>query len=382
MDLSILIGTLGAMRNRQNLIVLPGDGIGPEVIRQTVRVVEWFASRRGFDCDIRQEDFGAEAYRRTGIFLKEEVLADMMTADAVLFGAMGGALEADPIPHDIRRRFGLLRVRKEMELFANLRPVKSCPALAAASPLREEIANGVDLVILRELIGGIYFGEPRGIETLASGERRGFDTQVYTSSEIRRIGKLAFELAAKRRRQVTSVDKSNVMKSGALWREEIEALHAKEHPEIALSHMYVDNCAMQLIRAPRQFDVLVTDNLFGDILSDCASMIAGSLGMLPSASLSAAGPDGRRRALYEPVHGSAPDIAGQNKANPLAAILSFGMALALSFARAEDAQLLERAVELALTRARTADLAETGKDTVSTAGMGDAVLAALHQLTA
>src|SRR5438093_2946138 len=210
-------GTWGrrAMRNRQNLIVLPGDGIGPEVIRQTVRVVEWFANRRGFDCDIRQEDFGAEAYHRTGIFLKEEVLADMMTADAVLFGAMGGALEANPIPHDIRRRFGLLRVRKEMELFANLRPVKFSPALAAASPLREEIARGVDLIILRELIGGIYFGEPRGIETFADGRRRGFDTQVYTSSEIRRIGKVAFELAARRRRHVTSVDQSNVMKGGA-----------------------------------------------------------------------------------------------------------------------------------------------------------------------
>jgi len=370
------------MRNRQNLIVLPGDGIGPEVIRQTVRVVEWFASRRGFDCDIRQEDFGAEAYHRTGIFLKEEVLADMMTADAVLFGAMGGALEANPIPHDIRRRFGLLRVRKEMELFANVRPVKASPALAAASPLREEIARGVDLIILRELIGGIYFGEPRGIETLGDGQRRGFDTQVYTSSEIRRIGKVAFELAGNRKRHVTSVDKSNVMKSGALWREEIEVLRAKEHPEIGLSHMYVDNCAMQLIRAPRQFDVLVMDNLFGDILSDCASMVTGSLGMLPSASLSAAGPDGRRRALYEPVHGSAPDIAGQNRANPLAAILSFGMALELSFDRAADARLLDQAVERALASKRTADLAEAGKETVSTAGMGDAVLAALHQLTA
>jgi 3-isopropylmalate dehydrogenase len=372
----------GAMRNRRNLIVLPGDGIGPEVIRQAVRVVEWFANRRGFDCDLRQEDFGAEAYHRTGSFLKEEVLADMMTADAVLFGAMGGALEANPIPHEIRRRFGLLRVRKEMELFANLRPVKACAALAAASPLREEIARDVDLLILRELIGGIYFGEPRGIETLPDGQRRGYDTQVYTTSEIKRIGKVAFELAGKRQRRVTSVDKSNVMKSGALWREEMEALHAKEFPDITLNHMYVDNCAMQLIRAPRQFDVLVTDNLFGDILSDCASMITGSLGMLPSASLSARGPDGRRRALYEPVHGSAPDIAGQGKANPLAAIASFGMALELSYDRADDARLLDRAIDLALTEKRTADLTEAGKETVSTSGMGDAVLAALHRLTA
>jgi 3-isopropylmalate dehydrogenase len=372
----------GAMRNRRNLIVLPGDGIGPEVIRQAVRVVEWFANRRGFDCDVRQEDFGAEAYHRTGSFLKEEVLADMMTADAVLFGAMGGALEANPIPHEIRRRFGLLRVRKEMELFANLRPVKACAALAAASPLREEIARDVDLLILRELIGGIYFGEPRGIEALPDGQRRGYDTQVYTTSEIKRIGKVAFELAGTRHRRVTSVDKSNVMKSGALWREEMDTLHAKEFPDIVLNHMYVDNCAMQLIRAPRQFDVLVTDNLFGDILSDCASMITGSLGMLPSASLSARGPDGRRRALYEPVHGSAPDIAGRSKANPLAAIASFGMALELSYDRADDARLLDRAIDLALTEKRTADLTEAGKDTVSTTGMGDAVLAALHRLTA
>src|SRR5258705_9425200 len=370
------------MRNRPNLIVLPGDGIGPEVIREAVRVVEWFATNRGFNCDIRHENFGAEAYRRTGIFLKEEVLADMMTADAVLFGAMGGALEADPIPHEIRRRWGLLRVRKEMELFANLRPVKSLNSLAAASPLRQEVARDVDLIILRELVGGIYFGEPRGIETLADGQRRGYDTQVYTSSEIRRIGKVAFELAAKRKRRVTSVDKSNVMKSGALWREEIDALKAQQNSDIALDHMNVDNCAMQLIRAPRQFDVLVMDNLFGDILSDCAAMITGSLGILPSASLSATGPDGRRRALYEPVHGSAPDIAGQGKANPLAAILSLGMALELSFDRADDARLLDRAIELALADKRTADLAEDGKDVVPTSAMGDAVLAGLHQLTA
>ena len=370
------------LRNRPNLIVLPGDGIGPEVIRQAVRVAEWFATRRGFDCDLRHEDFGAEAYRRTGSFLKEEVLADMMTADAVLFGAMGGALEANPIPHEIRRRFGLLRVRKEMDLFANLRPIKACVALAGASPLREEIARDVDLLILRELIGGIYFGEPRGIETLPDGQRRGYDTQVYTTSEIKRIGKVAFELARKRKKRVTSVDKSNVMKSGALWREEMDALHVSEFSDITLNHMYVDNCSMQLIRAPRQFDVLVTDNLFGDILSDCASMITGSLGMLPSASLSGIGTDGRRRALYEPVHGSAPDIAGQNKANPLAAIQSFGMALALSFDRDDDARLLDRAIDLALTEKRTADLAEDGKEMVSTVGMGDAVLAALHRLTA
>jgi 3-isopropylmalate dehydrogenase len=366
---------------RPNMIVLPGDGIGPEVIRQAVRVLDWFATRRGLDCEVRHEDFGAEAYYRTGTFLKEEVFADMLTADATLFGAMGGSLEANPIPYDIRRRWGLLRVRKEMELFANLRPVRALPALAAASPLREEIARGVDLVVVRELIGGIYFGEPRGIERLPDGSRRAVNTQVYTTPEIRRIGQVAFDLARTRNRRVTSVDKANVMESGVLWREEMEALRAERHTDIALNHLYVDNCAMQLVRAPRQFDVLVTDNIFGDILSDCASMITGSLGMLPSASLSAPGADGRRRAFYEPVHGSAPDIAGQDKANPLGAILSFGMALELSFGRAEDARLLERAVELALSEKRTLDLAETGKQTVSTTGMGDAVLSALDRLT-
>src|SRR3954470_8294286 len=252
------------MRNRPNLIVLPGDGIGPEVIRQTVRIVEWFAANRSFDCDIRHEEFGAEAYRRTGIFLKEEVLADMMTADAVLFGAMGGALEADPIPHEIRRRWGLLRVRKDMELFANLRPVKSLNSLAAASPLREEVARDVDLIILRELVGGIYFGEPRGIETLADGQRRGYDTQVYTSSEIERVGRVAFELARNRRNKVTSAEKSNVMESGQLWREVVTALHARDYADVTLEHQLADNTAMQLVRNPRQFDVILTDNLFGD----------------------------------------------------------------------------------------------------------------------
>jgi 3-isopropylmalate dehydrogenase len=367
---------------RPNVIVLPGDGIGPEVVRQAVRVLEWFAAHRGFDCEIRHEEFGADSYYRTGSFLKEEVFADMLTADAILFGAMGGSLEANPIPQDIRRRWGLLGVRRNMELFANLRPVRAIPALASASPLREDVARGVDLIVVRELIGGIYFGEPRGLERLPDGQRRGINTQTYTTSEIRRIGTVAFDLARTRRGRVTSVDKANVMESGALWREEMETLRAERYSDVELNHQYVDNCSMQLVRAPRQFDVLVTDNLFGDILSDCASMITGSLGMLPSASLSATGPDGRRRAFYEPVHGSAPDIAGQDKANPLAAILSFGMALELSFGRRDDARLLEQAVELAVSEKRTADLAEAGMPTVSTTGMGDAVLTALERMTA
>jgi 3-isopropylmalate dehydrogenase len=370
------------LRNRrQNLIVLPGDGIGPEVIRQAVRVVEWFAKHRGFDCDIRHEEFGAGAYHRTGTFLKDEVLADMLTADAVLFGAMGGAIDADVVPADIRRRYGLLRVRKEMGLFANLRPVKPFAALAGASSLRPEVTRGVDLVVVRELIGGIYFGEPRGVETLPDGQRRGFNTQTYTTSEIRRIGKAAFELARSRGRRVTSVDKANVLESSQLWREEMQALRDAEYPDIALNHLYVDNCSMQLIRAPRQFDVLVTDNIFGDILSDCAAMIAGSLGMLPSASLSAPGPDGRRRAFYEPVHGSAPDIAGQDKANPVAALLSFAMALDLSYDRKADATLLETAIASALGEGqRTADIVEPGGRALSTTGFGDAVIATLERL--
>ena len=367
--------------NRQNLIVLPGDGIGPEVIRQAVRVVEWFAAHRGFDCDLQHEDFGAAAYHRTGSFLKEEVLADMMTADAVLFGAIGGAIDQYVVPNEVRRRSGLLRIRKEMGLFANLRPVKPFPALAAGSTLRPEVIEGADLVVVRELTGGIYFGEPRGIETLPNGERRGVNTQVYTTSEILRIGRVAFDLARTRRGKVTSVDKANVMESGALWREEINGLHQREFPDIELDHLYVDNAAMQLIRAPRQFDVIVTDNLFGDILSDCASMISGSLGMLPSASLSAPDENGRRRALYEPVHGSAPDIADQDKANPLAAIQSFAMALELSYGRAADARLLDSAIEAVLADGtRTGDIAGPGtKKLVSTSGMGNAVIAALER---
>jgi 3-isopropylmalate dehydrogenase len=268
-----------------------------------------------------------------------------------------------------------------MQVYANIRPVKAFPALAAASPIRADITRGVDMVVIRELIGGIYFGEPRGIETLADGTRRGVNTHVYTTPEIQRIGRVAFDLARSRKRHVTSVDKANVMVAGALWRQEIDTLQAQHYPDIELDHMYVDNCAMQIVRAPRHFDVLVTDNLFGDILSDCASTISGSLGMLPSASLSDAGPNGRRKGLYEPAHGSAPDIAGQDKANPLAAILSVGMALEMAFDRPDDTRLLERAVEAALAHGkRTADIAEPGAEIVSTTGMGDAVLGELDRL--
>jgi 3-isopropylmalate dehydrogenase len=367
--------------SRRNLIVIPGDGIGPEIMAQAVRVLEWFRAKRGFNCDFQVESFGVGTYHRTGRFMREGLMEEILTADAVLFGAIGGTEDHAAIPTKVRREQGLLRVRREMEVFANIRPIKIFPSLQGASTLKPEVLDGVDFVIVRELLGGIYFGEPRGIETLPDGQRRGFNTQVYTSSEIQRIGRVAFELARQRSGRVTSVDKANVMEAGALWREEIKALHAAEYTDVALDHLYADNASMQIVRSPRQFDVMVTDNLFGDILSDCAAMVAGSLGMLASASLSAPRADGRRRGLYEPAHGSAPDIAGQNKANPLATILSLGMALEMSFNRKADADLLERAVNKVLEKKiRTADIAERGATVVSTSGMGDALLAVLDSL--
>jgi 3-isopropylmalate dehydrogenase len=367
--------------SRPHMMVLPGDGIGPEVIAQAVRVLEWFTAHRGLDFTMQHGDFGVGAYYRSGRILQDELLADILAADVVLFGAMGGTADHRAIPQEIRLREGLPGVRKAMQVYANIRPVKAFPALAAASPIRADITKGVDLLVIRELIGGIYFGEPRGIETLPDGTRRGVNTHVYTTPEIQRIGRVAFDLARTRKRHVTSVDKANVMVAGALWRQEIDALQAQHYPDVDLDHMYVDNCAMQIVRAPRQFDVLVTDNLFGDILSDCASTISGSLGMLPSASLSDPGPNGHRKGLYEPAHGSAPDIAGQDKANPLAAILSVGMALEMAFDRPDDARLLQGAVEAALSRGkRTADIAEPGAEIVSTTGLGDAVLGELDRL--
>ncbi len=367
--------------SRRHMMVLPGDGIGPEVIRQAVRVLEWFTAHRGLDFTMQHGDFGVGAYYRSGRILQDELLADILAADVVLFGAMGGNADHRAIPQEIRLREGLPGVRKAMQVYANLRPIKAFPALAAASPIRAEVTRGVDLLVVRELIGGIYFGEPRGIETLPDGTRRGVNTHVYTTPEIQRIGRVAFDLARTRKRHVTSVDKANVMVAGALWRQEIDTLQAQHYPDVELDHMYVDNCAMQIVRAPRHFDVLVTDNLFGDILSDCASTISGSLGMLPSASLSDPGPNGRRKGLYEPAHGSAPDIAGQDKANPLAAILSVRMALEMAFDRPDDAQLLEQAVDAVLARGkRTADIAEPGAEIVSTTRMGDAVLGELDRL--
>jgi 3-isopropylmalate dehydrogenase len=367
---------------RPTMLVLPGDGIGPEVVRQAVRVLEFFGNHRDFDCTVRHEEFGVAEWYRAGKFMRDDVREAVMTSDAVLMGAVGGDAEHRAILQDIRRNEGVPGLRRQMQVYANIRPVKVFAAMAGASSLRPEIIENVDLIVVRELTGGIYFGTPRGIETLPDGQRRGVNTHVYTTSEIRRIGRAAFDLARARAGHVTSVDKANVMEAGMLWREEIDRLHQEEFSDIKLDHLYVDNCAAQINRIPRRFDVIVTDNLFGDILSDAASTIVGSLGMLPSASLGDPDEFGHRRGLYEPVHGSAPDIAGAGKANPIATILSLAMALEMTYHRPDDARLIEQAVAAALAqRKRTADIAEAGAEIVSTAGMGDAVLEQLHRLT-
>jgi 3-isopropylmalate dehydrogenase len=363
------------------IVLLGGDGIGPEVVGEARRVLEALTQARGIAIEIAEEPYGLDCFKRHGMLLREETLSAMRAADAVLFGATGGLAYAE-LPEKIRKAGNLLAIRKALGLYANLRPVFSIPALAEASSLKARTLEGVDLVIVRELAGGMYFGEPRGIETLPDGRRRGVNTHVYTSDEIERIARVAFELARTRSRRVTSVDKANVMEAGRLWREVVTAAHAADYRDVELSHMLADNCALQLGRNPRQFDVLVTDNLFGDVLSDGAANVMGSLGMLPSASLGPLRPDGTRAAFYEPVHGSAPDIAGKGVANPLGAILSVALLLRWSLRREEDARLLERAVTAALDGgARTADIHTPGMRLVSTAAMGDAVLDALAALT-
>ncbi len=363
--------------NRLQVAVLPGSGIGREVTAEAERVLAWFVRHRGLEVDVAHPAYGPEAYKATGRMLPDASLATLKGAHAILFGAAGGP-EYDVIPAAEQRAGGLRFLRKELDLFANLRPVKALEATLDASTLKPEVVRGVDMVIVRELTSGIYFGEPRGIETLADGRRRGVNTQVYTSDEIIRVARVAFELARSRSGRLCSVDKANVLESSVLWREEVVKLHSAEYRDVELSHQYVDNAAMQLVRNPRQFDVILTDNIFGDILSDCAAMITGSLGMLPSASLSAPDALGRRHALFEPVHGSAPDIAGQGIANPLGAILSLAMALRHGLGRDDDAALLEAAVGTALGRCRTGDIAAVGQARASTAAMGQAVLDALE----
>ncbi len=346
------------------------------------RVIDWFGRRRPVSFELSEGLVGGCSHDAFGAPLTDETLGLALASDAVLFGAVGGP-KWQELPFEQQPERGLLRLRKEMGLFANLRPAIVFDALAGASSLKTELVKGLDILILRELTGGIYFGEPRGIETLADGTRRGVNTQVYTTPEIVRIGRVGFELARKRAGRVCSVEKANVMESGVLWREEMQKLHDAEYADVELSHMYADNCAMQLVRDPKQFDVIVTDNLFGDVLSDCAAMLTGSLGMLPSASLGDKDANARRKALYEPVHGSAPDIAGQNAANPLATVLSFAMMLRYSFDLTEDAALVEQAVRNVLDAGlRTADIMQEGMQRVSTTEMGEAVVAELDRLAA
>ena len=359
----------------QHILVLPGDGIGPEITAQAVKVME--VCRDEFGVDIRWEEalVGGAGYDAAGHPLPPETLAKALAADAVLLGAVGGP-KWDKLPDiSLRPERGLLGIRKELQLFGNLRPALLYPQLADASSLKPEVVSGLDIMIVRELTGGIYFGQPRGIRTLDNGEKEGFNTYVYSESEIRRIAKVAFEMARKRNKRLCSVDKANVLEVTMLWRDVMEEV-AKDYPDVELSHMYVDNAAMQLVRAPKQFDVVVTGNMFGDILSDAAAMLTGSIGMLPSASL-----DENAKGMYEPCHGSAPDIAGMNMANPLACILSVAMMLRYSFDNAAVAGKIEQAVSDVVDQGlRTADILSAGMTKVGTVEMGAAVVKALKAL--
>ncbi len=359
-----------------SLLILPGDGIGPEVMAEVRKVIDWFGTQ-GLAFDVEEDLVGGAAYDAHGAPLSDATMDRAQKADAVLLGAVGGP-RYDDLDFSLKPERGLLRLRKEMDLFANLRPAQCFDALADFSSLKKDVVAGLDIIIVRELTSGVYFGEPRGIVT-EGNERVGINTQRYTESEIARVARSAFELARKRSNRVCSMEKANVMESGILWRDVVQEAHDREYPDVDLSHMYADAGAMQLTRWPKQFDVIVTDNLFGDLLSDLAAMLTGSLGMLPSASLGAPMANGRPKALYEPVHGSAPDIAGQGKANPIACILSFAMALRYSFDRGDEADRLEKAVEAVLADGlRTADLTgEEGRAPVTTQQMGDAVVAKL-----
>jgi len=356
------------------IFLLPGDGIGPEVMAEVEKIIAQLAASGAVKFEVEKGLVGGCAYDAHGAAISDADMAKAAAADAVLLAAVGGP-KWDRVAYEVRPEAGLLRLRKELELYANLRPAICYPALASSSSLKPEVVEGLDMMIVRELTGGVYFGEPKQIIDLGNGQKRAIDTQVYDTYEIERIGRVAFELARKRRNKVTSAEKRNVMKTGVLWNEVITALHKREYPDVTLEHQLADALGMQLVRWPKQFDVIVTDNLFGDILSDVAAMLAGSLGMLPSASLGDMDTrTKKRKALYEPVHGSAPDIAGQGRANPIAMIGSFGMALRYSFGLGETADLLDAAIAQALAHGlRTWDIQSEGCRLVSTAEMGSAI---------
>ena len=370
---------MSSVDNHTRITIIGGEGIGLEVTAQSRRILEWFAAHRGLPISLRDAEYGVDPYLRTGEVMPDETWAAIEDSDAIVFGATGGP-ETTEVPAEAREKASLLKLRRKLDLYANMRPVFSDPSLYEAAPLKARVLEGVNLIIVRELTRGIYFGDPRGIVTLPDGRRHGFDTESYKTDEIERVARFSFELARQRRGKLCSVDKANVLASSQLWRETVIELHAREFPDVELRHLYVDNASMQLVRAPAQFDVLVMSNIFGDILSDCAAMASGSLGMLPSASLGPVGRNGRRKALYEPVHGSAPDIAGKGIANPLGSIQSLSLLFRMTLNRPKDAELLQDSIAAALAvGARTADLAEPGRKPISTAEMGDAVL---DQLTA
>jgi 3-isopropylmalate dehydrogenase len=362
---------------KRKILLLPGDGIGPEVMSEVKKIIEWFNNNKSLDFELDEDLVGGSSYDKYGTPITDEVFYKALESQAVILGAVGGP-KWDNLDFSKKPERALLKLRKELKLFANLRPAICFKQLVNASSLKPEIVSGLDIMIVRELTGGIYFGEPRGIKPIDNGERKGINTHVYTSSEIARVARVAFDLAKKRSNKVTSCEKSNVMEAGQLWKEEVQVVHDKEYSEVELNHMLADNCAMQLLRKPKQFDVIVTDNLFGDMLSDEAGMLTGSLGLLPSASLGVKDKNGNMRSMYEPVHGSAPDIADKSIANPIATILSFAMALRYSLDLDKEADQLEKAVQDVLDEGlRTKDIVSKGMKEVSTSEMGAAIISKL-----
>ena len=361
----------------RKLLLLPGDGIGPEVVKEVRKIIEWFNKNKSLDFKIEEDLVGGASYDKHKNPITDEVFYKALESEAVILGAVGGP-KYDNLEFSKRPERALLKLRKELKLFANLRPAICFKQLVDSSTLKPEIVSGLDIMIVRELTGGIYFGEPRGIEPIENNQRKGVNTHTYTTSEIHRIARVAFDLAKKRRNKVTSCEKSNVMEAGVLWREEVQVIKDKEFKKVELNHMLADNCAMQLLRYPKQFDVILADNLFGDMLSDEAAMLTGSLGLLPSASLGSKDKNGRTRSLYEPVHGSAPDIEGKNVANPIATILSLSMALRYSLDLGKEADQIEKAVQSVLDEGlRTKDIMSKNMKEVSTTDMGDAIIAKL-----